>query len=189
METPEPPDADQPSIPITTHLVWILPIRTNRRSLSSLPFFNNPFRSGDGQPHYRRIEPPFSFPRLSSDRDALAAEVCRAADGLLGYPSPPARSCPWAEKSPPGIRTGDAFDSVILGLRPLRICACGAVEDFGFEDLRFQTDPQSGANSAPVVAHEVAEAVDAAAAVDVGRVVGIQAGRPQPPQAGGFAAC
>ena len=53
------------------------------------------------------------------------------------------------------------------------------MEDFGFEDLRFQIDPQSGANSATGAVHAEAVVVDAAE-VDACRAAGIVAGGPQP---------
>lgn len=46
------------------------------------------------------------------------------------------------------------------GLRPLKDCAFGAVEDFRSEDSRSKIYPQSGANGDPVVIG--AEALDIA---------------------------
>ena len=69
------------------------------------------------------------------------------------------------------------------GLRPLKDCAFGAVEDFRSEELRSEIYPQSGANG--VSAEEDIEAmlIDVAVAVDKCSVVRIDAGRPQPPPA------
>lgn len=47
-------------------------------------------------------------------------------------------------------------------------CAFGAVEDFRFEELRCQINPQSGANGSIIVSDNVAALVDEAAKVDKG---------------------
>ena len=52
------------------------------------------------------------------------------------------------------------------GLRPLKICAFGAVEDFRSEELRSEIYPQSGANGVLVVVDIVATLKDDADAVD-----------------------
>ena len=62
-------------------------------------------------------------------------------------------------------------------------CAFGAVEDFRFEELRCQINPQSGANAAKISVDKEADLVDAAARADIGGKILILAGRPQPPQA------
>ena len=49
------------------------------------------------------------------------------------------------------------------GLRPLKDCAFGAVEDFRSEDSRSKIYPQSGADGVIVVADTVAILMDAAA--------------------------
>ena len=69
------------------------------------------------------------------------------------------------------------------GLRPLKICAFGAVEDFRSEELRSEIYPQSGANG--VSAEEDIEAmlIDVAVDADKSSAARIVAGRPQPPTA------
>ena len=57
------------------------------------------------------------------------------------------------------------------GLRPLKICAFGAVEDFRSEELRSEIYPQSGANGVFAVADIAASLTDAAAVVDICSVV------------------
>ena len=57
------------------------------------------------------------------------------------------------------------------GLRPLKDCAFGAVEDFRSEDSRSKIYPQSGANGDLVEVDIVAILNDAAAAVDICSVV------------------
>ena len=57
------------------------------------------------------------------------------------------------------------------GLRPLKICAFGAVEDFRLEELRSEIYPQSGANGVFVVSDIVATPIDAAVVVDKCSVV------------------
>ena len=58
------------------------------------------------------------------------------------------------------------------GLRPLKICAFGAVEDFRLEELRSEIYPQSGANGVVVaVVDIVAILIDAAVVVDICSVV------------------
>ena len=52
------------------------------------------------------------------------------------------------------------------GLRPLKICAFGAVEDFRSEDSRSKIYPQSGANGERTVVDRVATVLDLAEAVD-----------------------
>ena len=52
------------------------------------------------------------------------------------------------------------------GLRPLKDCAFGAVEDFRFEELRSKIYPQSGANGDTDVVDTVAIIIDAACAAD-----------------------
>ena len=52
------------------------------------------------------------------------------------------------------------------GLRPLKICAFGAVEDFRSEELRSEIYPQSGANGDTDVVDTVAIIIDAAFAAD-----------------------
>ena len=49
------------------------------------------------------------------------------------------------------------------GLRPLKDCAFGTVEDFRLEELRSEIYPQSGADGIIVVADTVAILMDAAA--------------------------
>ena len=52
------------------------------------------------------------------------------------------------------------------GLRPLKDCAFGAVEDFRSEELRSEIYPQSGANGVFVDVDTAANLIDAAVGVD-----------------------
>ena len=61
------------------------------------------------------------------------------------------------------------------------------MDDFRFEDLRVQIDPQSGADSIVSVVDTEAALTDVAVIVDKGGNIPSAAGRPQPPPAGGFA--
>ena len=54
----------------------------------------------------------------------------------------------------------------ICGLRPLKDCAFGAVEDFRSEELRSEIYPQSGANGAIVVVDIVTVIVDGTVSED-----------------------
>ena len=58
------------------------------------------------------------------------------------------------------------------------------MDDERFEDLRCKIDPQSGANTDIVIVDIVAIVVDRPVIVDIGGIVLIIAGRPQPPPAG-----
>ena len=68
-------------------------------------------------------------------------------------------------------------------------CATLTLDDFRFEELRVQIDPQSGANSVIISVDRATSAIDRAATVDMGGVKLIIAGRPEPPPARGCATC
>ena len=57
------------------------------------------------------------------------------------------------------------------------------MDDFRLEDSRVQINPQSGADSIVIVVDIVAVLVDVAVIVDIGGIILIVAGRPQPPPA------
>ena len=57
------------------------------------------------------------------------------------------------------------------------------MDDFRLKDLRVQIDPQSGADSNVIAADIAAEPKDVAVKVDIGGIIQIVAGRPQPPTA------
>ena len=57
------------------------------------------------------------------------------------------------------------------------------MDDFRLKDLRVQIDPQSGADSKDIVVDNVAVSIDVAVTVDIGGIILIVTGRPQPPPA------
>ena len=59
------------------------------------------------------------------------------------------------------------------------------LDGFEFEELRVQINPQSGAHAVIVVVDIDAKVIDRPAINDTGGVILIEAGRPQPPPAGG----
>ena len=61
------------------------------------------------------------------------------------------------------------------------------MDDFRFEDLRVQINPQSGADGNVSVVDRDAVLADVAVIADIGDTILIDAGRPQPPPAEFFA--
>ena len=57
------------------------------------------------------------------------------------------------------------------------------MDDFRLKDLRVQIDPQSGADSTEIDEDIAAVLTDVAVIVDIGGIILIVAGRPQPPPA------
>ena len=57
------------------------------------------------------------------------------------------------------------------------------MDDFRLKDLRVQIDPQSGADSTVIDEDMVAALIDVAEIEDIGGIILIAAGRPQPPPA------
>ena len=68
-------------------------------------------------------------------------------------------------------------------------CATLTLDDFRFEELRVQIDPQSGANSVMSIVDIVPRGTDRAVTADIGGDILITAGRPEPPPARGCATC
>ena len=62
-----------------------------------------------------------------------------------------------------------------------------ALDDPGFEELRVQIDPQSGANAVKIKVDHETIVIDRAVTVDKGGKVLTITGRPEPPPASGFA--
>ena len=83
----------------------------------------------------------------------------------------------------PGLVIWSLTQQPLLRASPAEICAFGAVEEFGLEELNSEIYPQSGPNCDIVVVDKVTVVVDGAVITDSGSAARTVAGWPQPPPA------